>query len=241
MSLKIGVVSEGFEWDISEEDVSRKVRETAESLKEFGVTVEEVSIPMHLDGIYIWNGIGIEDLTSMTINENGMVKNWKGHYSTYLLDYYGKSKKTRADEYYETVKMIMLLGEYMRTQYKGKYYAKAQNLARTLKAAYDKAFEDFDILVMPTTLMKATEIPPADAAREEVIGKALGMIQNTAPFNITGHPAMNVPCGTSNSLPVGMMLVGKTGMDEQVLQAAYAFQSKLTSVQSTPVYNHFTK
>lgn len=235
VSLKIGIVREGFEWNVSEEDVNRKVRETAESLKEYGVTVEDVSIPMHVDGIHIWNGIGIEGLTSMMIHENGMGKNWKGHYSTYFLDYYGKSREVRADEYSETVKMIMLLGEYMRSQYNGKYYAKAQNLARPLKAAYDKAFETFDILVMPTTPMKATEIPNADAPREEIIGKALGMIQNTAPFNITGHPAMNIPCGTSNGLPVGMMLVGKTGMDEQVLQMAYTFQSKVTSVQAAVV------
>ncbi|MFB4165119.1 amidase [Alteribacillus sp. JSM 102045] len=223
--LKIGIVREGFEWDVSEEDVSQKVKETAAAIKDYGASVEEVSIPMHSDGIHIWNGIGIEGLTSMMIKENGMGTNWKGHYSTNLLDYYGKSRKVRADEYSETVKMSLLLGQYLQEQYNGKFYAKAQNLSRALRSAYDEVFEKYDILIMPTTPMKATKLPAGDATREEVISKALGMIQNTAPFNVTGHPAMNVPCGKSNGLPVGMMLVGRHGMDDQVLKAAFAYQS----------------
>lgn len=51
------------------------------------------------------------------------------------------------------------------------------------------------------------------------------MIYNTAPFNVTGHPAMNVPCGKSEGLPVGMMIVGRHGEDDTVLRVAHAFQS----------------
>lgn len=51
------------------------------------------------------------------------------------------------------------------------------------------------------------------------------MIYNTAPFNITGHPAMNVPCGKSEGLPVGMMIIGRHGEDDTVLRVAHAFQS----------------
>ncbi|MGI8316992.1 amidase [Halobacillus mangrovi] len=224
--LKIGIISEGFNWKgLSEEDVDLFVNQAAQSLADAGATVEEVSIPMHRDGIHIWNVVGTEGLTSSMVKENGMGTNWKGHYSTRLLDAYGKAKKTKADEFSETVKMTVLLGEYMQNHYNGKYYAIAQNLVRKLKAAYDDALETYDILVLPTTPMKPTEIPSPNAQKDEVIMRALEMIPNTAPFNLTGHPAMNVPCGKSKGLPVGMMLVGRIGEDETVLQAAHAYQA----------------
>jgi amidase len=50
------------------------------------------------------------------------------------------------------------------------------------------------------------------------------MIPNTAPFDVSGHPAMTVPCGFSDGLPVGMMLVGKKWDEETVLRAARAFE-----------------
>ncbi|HJU28649.1 MAG TPA: amidase family protein, partial [Candidatus Binataceae bacterium] len=104
------------------------------------------------------------------------------------------------------------------------YYAKAQNLARSLKAAYDAVLRDHDLLVMPTMGIKAPLLPAPGCSLEEYMASALGMVANTAQFNITGHPAMNVPCGMSESLPVGMMLVGKTGDDSTVLRAADAWQ-----------------
>ncbi|WP_027416831.1 amidase [Aneurinibacillus terranovensis] len=224
--IKVGIVTEGFGWDgLSEEDVDHIVRQSAYSLEDSGAVVEEVSIPMHRDGIHIWNGIGIEGLTSLMVKENGMGTNWKGHYSTKLLDAYGKARKTRADEYSETVKITMLLGQYMQDQYNGKYYSIAQNLARKLKQAYDNALKEYDVLIMPTIPMKATKIPSSDASREEIITRALETIYNTAPFNITGHPAMNIPCGKSEGLPVGMMMVGRYGEDDTVLRVAHAFQS----------------
>ncbi|KYD14492.1 amidase [Saccharococcus caldoxylosilyticus] len=224
--LKVGIVKEGFGWErLSEEDVDKLVKEAAQSLEDTGAVIEEVSIPMHRDGIHIWNAIATEGLTSLMVRDNGMGTNWKGHYSTRLLDAYGKARKIRANDYSETVKMTILLGQYMRDQYNGKYYAIAQNLARKLKQAYDDALKKYDVLIMPTTPMKATKIPSLDASREEIISRSLEMIHNTSPFNITGHPAMNVPCGKSEGLPVGMMIVGRIGEDDTVLRVAHAFQS----------------
>ena len=50
------------------------------------------------------------------------------------------------------------------------------------------------------------------------------MIPNAAPFDVTGHPAMNVPCAVSQGLPVGMMLVGRRGAEAVILRAAHAFE-----------------
>lgn len=224
--IKVGIVTEGFGWEgLSEEDVDQAVREAAYSFQNLGAVVEEVSIPMHRDGIHIWNGIGTEGLTSLMVKGNGMGTNWKGHYSTKLLDAYGKARKWRADDFSETVKLTMLLGQFMQEQYNGKYYAIAQNLARKLTQSYHEAFQKYDVLIMPTTPMKATKIPPINASKEEIVKRALEMIHNTSPFNITGHPAMNVPCGKSEGLPIGMMIIGRHGEDDIVLRAAHAYQT----------------
>ena len=118
----------------------------------------------------------------------------------------------------------MLTGQYMEDTYHGRYYAKAQNLAWKLRNAYDAAFEQYDLLLMPTTPMKATRIPARDCPREETIARALEMLNNTAPFDVSGHPAMSVPCAKSNGLPVGMMLIGRQYDEATVLRAAHAFE-----------------
>ena len=82
---------------------------------------------------------------------------------------------------------------------------------------------------MPTLPLKATRIPEPTAALEEYIARALEMIVNTCPFDVTGHPAMNVPCALSDHLPIGMMLVGRIGEDAMVLRAADTFQGQVFS------------
>lgn len=93
-----------------------------------------------------------------------------------------------------------------------------------LKAAYDSALANHDLLIMPTVATKAPLIPAPGCSREEYLVAAIGMVANTAAFNFSGHPAMNVPCGMSQGLPIGMMLVGRAGDDATVLRAADAWQ-----------------
>jgi len=64
----------------------------------------------------------------------------------------------------------------------------------------------------------------AAAARKEVVEKALNMIGNTSPFDITHHPAMAVPCAMSEGLPVSLMLVGKHFDEPTIYRAAFAFE-----------------
>ena len=93
-----------------------------------------------------------------------------------------------------------------------------------LRAAYDEALSGVDLLVMPTLPLKATLLPAPDASREDYVARALEMISNTCPFDVTGHPAATVPAGMSAGLPVGMMLTGRHWEDGTVLRAADAFQ-----------------
>jgi amidase len=223
--LRIGVVREGFGWDgASQPDVDDAVRAAAQRFAGAGATVREVDLPMHRDGIHVWNPIATEGAAMLMVRGNGMGTNWKGHYSTSLLDAYARGRLTRADDLSDTVKLVVLAGQYLQDAYHGRYYARAQNLARALTAAYDEALRESDLLLMPTIPMKATRLPGPDASREERVARALEMIPNTAPFDVSGHPAMNVPCARSEGLPVGLMLVGRHWEDATVLRAAHAFE-----------------
>jgi amidase len=185
--------------------------------------VSEVSVPMHAMGGAIWSPIALEGATELMMRGNGMGTNWRGLYTTSLLDAHSQWKH-RADELSDTLKISMLVGQYFIKHYRGHYYAKAQNLSRKLRAAYDVALGQFDLLLMPTLPLKATPLPPADAPRELYIQRAFEMIGNTAPFDATGHPAMSIPCGMGDGLPVGLMLIGKHYDESTIYRAAAAFE-----------------
>jgi len=221
--LRIGVVKEGFGWLESEADVDAKVRQAAERFGMLGAKVEEVSVPMHRIGKDIWAPIALEGLQAQMMRGNGMGFNWKGQYTVGLLDAHAAWRE-RANDLSDSLKVSMFLGEYFIRHYRGRYYAKAQNIARRLTAAYDTAFRNYDLLLMPTLPMKATPIPPPDAPLPLYIQRAFEILPNTCPMDVTGHPAMSLPCGMSDGLPIGAMLVGKHFDESTIYAAAAAFE-----------------
>ena len=221
--VRVALVKEGFGHGNSEPDVDDKVRAAAESLRGLGATVDEISIPMHASGTAIWTPIALEGLTNQMMRGNGFGTGWEGLYTTSLLDYHA-NWRSRADELSDSLKISMFVGEYFLKHYRGHYYAKAQNLSRKLRAAYDGMLGAYDLLAMPTTPMKATPLPPPDAPLALYIQRAFEMLNNTAPFDVTGHPAMSVPCAMTDGLPVGMMLVAKHYDESTIYRAAHAFE-----------------
>ena len=219
----IGVMLEGFNHDNSEPDVDAKVRAAADRLRALGAFVEDVSVPMHKVGPAIWTAIAIEGLQAQMMNGNGMGFNWKGLYTTSLLDAHA-NWRARANELSSSLKLCMIAGTYFMEDYRGHFYAKAQNLSRVLCAAYDDALSRYDLLLTPTQPMKATPIPPSSAPLSLWVGRALEMVNNTCPFDVTGHPAMSIPCGLSNGLPVGLQLIGKHYAESTIYRAAHAFE-----------------
>ena len=230
--MRIGLVKEGFAqepWEDlglpgSEEVVDAKVRAAALRLREHGATVEEVSIPMHIDGAYIFTAIIREGATEFMVKGNNTGSNWQGFYNTNMLDAVARGVAARPNDLPVTVKTVMLMGEYMKRYYHGRYYAKAQNLRPALVKAYDDVLSRYDVLVMPTIPFRATPIPPPDCSIEETMNYALNMTNNTAQFNATGHPSISVPCAMEDDLPIGMMITGRHFDDLTVLQVADAVE-----------------
>ena len=221
--LRIGVIKEGYEQPGAETDVSDKVRAAAETLRGLGATVDEISVPWHMHGTAIWTPIALEGLTQQMMLGNGMGTGWEGLYTTSLLEYHS-NWRTRADELSDTLKVSMLIGQFHLKHTRGRYYAKAQNLSRQLRDEFNKVFASYDLLLTPTTAMKAPPIPPADASLELWCQRAFEMITNTAPFDVTGHPAMSVPCGMSDGLPVGLQIIGRRYDESTIYRAASAFE-----------------
>ena len=221
--MRIAVVKEGFGHSVSEPDVDALVRRGAEQLARQGADVEEISLPMHLSGPVIWSAIAHEGATAQMMHGNGFGFNWKGLYVTSLLRAH-QGWRQRADELSDSLKVTMLLGHYMLRKHGGFHYAKAQNLSRRLRASYDDALAKYDLLLMPTLPMKATRLPAAGASIAECCDRAFEMLPNTCPFDVTGHPAMSIPCGTSDGLPAGMMLIARHWNEAAIYRAASAFE-----------------
>jgi amidase len=107
-------------------------------------------------------------------------------------------------------------------------------LALDLTAAYDAALAAADVLVMPTLPIVASTIPPADASRDELLARSLEMIPNTAPFDMSGHPATSVPAGVRDGLPVGLMIVGRHFADGTCLRVARAYEYAVGGFPAPP-------
>ncbi|XP_060081361.1 amidase-like [Ylistrum balloti] len=219
---RVGILIEGF--DGVDGDVSTCVREAAYRLQEAGAVVEEVSVPLHADGLDIWTPVCFEGAYNMMIQGNGNGQNWKGHYCLSMQEALARGYNLRPQDFSMPCKLLAVFSEYMSRNYQNKFYAKAQNLTRLLTQAYDQALRKFDVLVMPTLPFTASVLPTSETSLSETIRLTFGMIKNTAPFDSTGHPALSINAGRIDGLPVGMMFVGRHFDDVTVLQMAYAFE-----------------
>ena len=77
---------------------------------------------------------------------------------------------------------------------------------------------------MPTLPLRATKLPDPAGPRMDIINRGFEMLPNTAPFDVTGHPAITLPCGMSEGLPAGVMLIGKHWNESTIYKAAHAYE-----------------
>jgi amidase len=222
--LRVGVVREGFGTPVSLPGVDDAVRGAVEVLRAAGLTAEEVSVPWHADGMAVWNVIATEGAAYQMLDGNGYGLGAWGLYDPELIAHFAAGRLEHGAELSKTVKLVGLSGRYTFELGGGRFYAMARNLAFELRAAYDAALADHDVLVMPTLPYVARELPPSDAPLVEYLDTALSMIGNTAPFDVTGHPACSVPAGLVDGLPVGMMIVARRFADATALRVAHAYE-----------------
>ena len=221
--LKIGVVEEGFGHAGGESDVDATVRKALDILTRLGAELREISIPTHLQCGAIWGGIGPEAFAVGMVYAKGATMGLKGLYAPSLLAQLA-DWPARADTLDPGVKVDLLLGTYLHANHRGRFYGKAQNLRRKVRHEYESALTSCDLLVMPTLPRKAPPYPRADTAPEAELGSAVPGSVNTWAADLTGHPAMSLPCGISEDLPVGLMMVAKDYDEATIYRAAHAME-----------------
>ncbi|KIV95036.1 hypothetical protein PV10_02743 [Exophiala mesophila] len=231
--LKVGIIKESMNLQGMQTEVAQVVHKAAvQYFEASGATVGEVSIPMHQLGPAIWTAATRTHLAGLAVG--GRIPDVLSHGMPHL-----HLRWPPDQEMYDLLRVanpavinILLTETLLTEKYGPEVQAKAHRHVLELRAAYDRAFEEYDILVTPTTPCVAPPHPdlgPASSVMDK-FKLTVGMTNNTAPFNVTGHPGLNVPCGWATAsngvdvLPVGMQLIGKRWDDIGVLKAAKAFE-----------------
>lgn len=191
-------------------------------------------MPWHVDAMHVWNVIATEGAAYQMLDGNAYGLNWQGLYDPELIAHYFNGRKQHGNELSKTVKLVGMSGRHTYEEGGGAYYAMARNLVPDVRAAYDKVLSDYDVLVMPTLPYTAREIPADDVSLADYLDDALSMIGNTAPFDITGHPACSVPTELVNGLPAGLMIIGKQFDDATVLRVAQTYEQTVGGFATPP-------
>jgi len=225
--LTIGVLEEAV--NLTDQHGSTEIldvfEETVTHLQSLGARIERVSIPEHLTIAAAAFVCNIEGMASL-LRSGGQGYGHLGRYDAQLSAQLHTALQSRAVELSPQVKLAWLAGTTMSTTYGGALYAAARNQLAAQTATYATAFNSLDMLVMPTA-----PIPPFlaadDPSVEQILERGWSMLGNTSPFNSTGMPALSMPAGRSNGLPVGVMLVGPKGTDAALLEAARLYEAEL--------------
>lgn len=246
---KIGLLQEGFEMTGVTEAVRDTVLKAARACFEAaGAEVVDISVPMHADGAVLWNASTRPSMATWLLQGR-----CSGHL-TYLPPHIrpvtgqlplpggedGLRSASLLNEHTPAAINILLSQQVTNSRLAAGLEAKAHRQVLGLRAAYDTALEQVDVLITPCAPNVARPLPSAATSVAEKLAYAIGTTNNTAPFNATGHPAMNVPCGFSPSpdlpeaqLPVGMQVIGKRFEDDKVLLAAALFERGRDILKST--------
>ena len=203
-------------------EVDAAVREAFMGLS---LKASDISIPLHVDGPAIWLPVILEGTLA------GMLGNGAppGIGGSHLVDLYRRLAvwKTRGNELSDVLRVLLVAGQVVTRRQGNLGYAMAQNLARRLREAYDTGLRDVDLLAMPTLCRTAAALPAADASLAERFARAVETVTNTAQFNLTGHPALTIPCGKADGLPIGLMLVGRRFEEGKLYSVAAAIEAHL--------------
>jgi aspartyl-tRNA(Asn)/glutamyl-tRNA(Gln) amidotransferase subunit A len=212
--LRLGVPADHYFAPL-DPGVEHAVRQAVEHLAGLGAEVRPVHLPDHDLLLVGLGGLGGEGLV-----------------------YHGRWLRTRLQDYSEDVQVRLLAGQFVLAS----DYAKALRARRLLRERYDAALRDVDLLVAPTTPIPAPTIDEAQAGRVPLGGQTVEpgvLARNTRPANLTGLPAIRVPCGFvpagGSRLPVGLMLVGRPFEEPRLLHAAAAYEATTAWHREAPV------
>lgn len=214
---KIGLPKEFFGGD---SEIDEAVKKAAAWFEAQGCEIREISLPSVDLAIPTYYVIAMAEASSNLARYDGIRYTRRSARATDAVDIFAKS---RGEGFGQEVKRRILFGAYVLSAgYYDAYYLRAQKLRTLIRNEFSRAFESTDLLLAPTTPETAF---PRGGRTADPLKMYLGDIC-TVPANLTGLPAVSLPCGFSaTGMPIGLQLIGKALDDGNVLAAAHAFET----------------
>ena len=216
-SVRLGIPDEYFIEGI-EPGVKAAVLDAVKTLEGLGATVEPVSLPTTEHALACYYIIAPSECSANLARYDG-VKYGYSYQDT--SDMWQAMESTRQYGFGPEVKRRIMLGTYaLSSGYYDAYYLKAQQVRTLIRQDFDRVFRQVDALVTPTSPVVAFPLGErtADPLQMYLIDVC------TLPINIAGLPAISIPCGFSEGLPVGMQLIGPHLSEERLLGIAFAYE-----------------
>ena len=216
--LKIGIIKE-FNLGDLDPKVQAQFEESIKTYENLGAQFVEVSLPNISASVPTYYSIAPAECSSNLSRFDGVRFGHRAESSDDLNDLYTKS---RSEGFGDEVKRRILIGTYaLSAGYYDAYYKKAQQVRRLIKNDFDKVFKSVDVLMTPTSPNTAFEFGSKGAQNPvELYLEDLFTISS----NLAGLPAISIPHGQVNSLPVGLQLIGNFLKEGQLLNVAHLFQ-----------------
>lgn len=204
------------------EGVDPQVKETVlqalKTLEGLGASWEEVSLPHTEYAVATYYLLASSEASSNLARFDGVRYGVRAENPDNLLDLYHQS---RTQGFGDEVKRRIMLGTYaLSSGYYDAYYLKAQKVRTLIKRDFDQIFEKYDVVIGPTAPTTAFKLGSQ-------VDDPLTMYLNdilTIPVSLAGVPAISVPCGFADGMPVGLQIIGKPFDESTVLRAAHAFE-----------------
>ena len=215
--LRVGLPIEFFSEGLAD-GVAKSVREGANQLQALGATLVEVSLPKTKLSIPVYYVLAPAEASSNLSRFDGVRY---GHRTNEYRDLSEMYKKSRTEGFGSEVKRRILIGSYVLSHgYYDAYYLQAQRIRRIIAADFQTAFGKCDLILGPVTPDVAWKFGEKS---NDPLQMYLADIY-TLSTNLAGLPAMSVPCGFSQDLPIGMQLIGNYFSEARLLQVAHQFQ-----------------
>lgn len=215
--LKIGVPKQAFVEGLDAE-VKQLIEVAIRDLEKQGAKIVEIDLNTLPYGLACYYIIMPSEVSSNLGRYDGIRYGYQDKDAKNLYEVYTKS---RAKGFGAEAKRRIMIGTYVLSAgYYDAYYKKAMRVRTLIKQEFDNAFKNVDLMLMPTSPRPAFKIG-------ENINDPLTMYLEdiyTVTINLAGVPAISVPCGYVNNLPVGMQLIGPQFGEETILRAAYAYE-----------------
>ena len=219
--MKIGVPKEFFGEGINPE-VKKSLENSIEEYKKLGAIVEECSLDVSESSLAAYYIIACAEASSNLGRFDGIRYGYRAKDYKNLKELFVKS---RTEGFGKEVKRRIILGTYVLSSgYYDAFYKKAQKVRTYVKNKFDECFKKYDVLLTPVAPTTAFDI---GSKTNNPLEMYLADIC-TVSINIASVPAISIPCGVdSNSMPIGMQLIGNRFQEEKILNAAYAIEQQI--------------